>query len=81
MRLMSEGLTDRAIQLYNLAQNLTSILNITYYGMGEIQAIVNQVNKEADISRNEIEDLVELTLNQVSVLQTASSMLYCVKNN
>jgi len=80
MQLMSEGLADRAIQLYDLAQNLTSILNITYYGLGEIQA-VNQVNKEVDISRNEIEDSVELALNQVSQLQTASSMLYQVKNN
>ena len=78
---MSEGLADRATEVYSLAQNLTSTLNITHYGLGQIQATVDRANKKASILRNEIENSVELALNQVSQLQNASSMLYHVRNN
>jgi len=78
MQLISEGVTDQAIQLYNVSQRLSSQLVTLNTSLEMTQAVVNQAGMEADVSRqlrNETRDSVTSTLNRVSQLQIASSKL------
>jgi len=78
MELISEGLTDRAIQLYNMSRRLSSQLVTLNTSLEMTRDVINQARMEALVSRqlrNETHDSVMSTLNQVSQLQIASSKL------
>lgn len=82
IQLISEGVTDQAIQLYNMSQRLSSQLVTLNTSLDMTQAVVNQARMEANVSRqlrNETRDSVTSTLNRVSQLQIASSKLLCDK--
>ena len=84
MLLMSEGLENQATQLYTVSQDLSLQVATLNISLVETLAVVNQAREETSISselRNETENSIMMVLNQVSQLQIASSMSYCVGIN
>ena len=77
MLLMSEGLANHATQLYTSSQDLSSQVVTLNTLLGATRDTVYQASEEANIFeelRNETETSVEMALNQVSQLQTASGI-------
>ena len=80
MLLISEGLANRATELYTYSRYLSSQVVALNTSLETTQATVNRASEEANIFeelRNATKNSVQLALNQVSQLQIASSML-CV---
>ena len=78
MTLTSEGLANQAYQLYTVSQNLSLQVATLNASLVRTRIAVNRTREEANVFselRNETENSVALTLNQVSQLQIASGII------